>query len=243
MEDIPDYPQNKIKKSISIKITDTVFLLLIWLCVLFIIFTRILDSDSTQKFISKNAILPPMSKVIKNGGSIDEVKHIFNSKTLVNEPFFGANREFKESHYQGDVALSYILSDLLVEYYQKDQFKEDSLYVTRLYNIIEEYNTIHPYDGLEENQRYYLENIRQKLDSNYRLIQEDIIQLGDELDRKNLLVNKYLAKSETSYVISIIALALTIILSLWQIRQNYKSGKRIDTIISSLTNDQSKEQK
>ena len=152
----------------------------------------------SPKYINKSSLLSSMSSVIKNGGAIDEVKQIFNSKTLVEEPFFGGGDEFKESHYTEDIALSYVLSDLLVEYYKQKPFKVDSTYISHLENIVNEYNAVHPYDGLEDIQRYYLENIRQKLDSNYTFIQEDIVQLGDELDRKNLLVNKYLAKSETS---------------------------------------------
>jgi len=54
----------------------------------------------------------------------------------------------------------------------------------------------------------------------------------DATEPKNLLVNKYLDKSNLSYWISILALALTIILSTIQIYQN-RNSKRINDLITN----------
>lgn len=186
-----------------------------------------------EKFIEKENIQNVLSNVVRNGGSIDEARHIYETKTIVGKPFFTSETDFLKTHYPSEISLSSILSDLIVNYYNQDSIASDSVYVHTLRNMITEYNTIHPFDGLEESQKYYLDNIHQKLDSNYNAIQDDLIKLGEELDRKNILVNKYLDKSELSYKVSIIALFFTLIFSVWQLVQNHKTGKKIDSLFSN----------
>lgn len=185
----------------------------------------------TEEYIDKDVIQRNMSKVISNGGSIDEVKHLYESTKTEKMPVIGNYAEFRESHYKSDVSLSYILADLLVKYYQNDSLISDSVYIDQLRCIVTDYNIVHPFDALDESQRYYLENIRQKLDSDYNIIQEDLVKLGDDLDRKNVLVNTYLNKSETSFWISIFAVVITILLSAWQIYQGHRSNKQMDQFL------------
>lgn len=187
-------------------------------------------------YSSKRSIQIPMRTVISNGGSIDEVRHIYETRSFKEIPWFVDYSDFIDSSYRSDVPLSHMLSDLLVEYYKDNSRNKDTLYIERLKNIVADYNAVHPFDALEEEQKYYLENIRQKLDTNYFLIQDDILKIGDELDRKNLLVSKYLDKSELSFWISIVAVAITILLSWWQINQNIKSGKKLDRLLPSEKN-------
>ena len=52
-------------------------------------------------------------------------------------------------------------------------------------------------------------------------------RIADELKNKNLLVAKYLNKSESSYNISIIALFLSIAIGFTQLYQNYHTSKKI----------------
>lgn len=192
---------------------------------------------SSDTYANKNLVQSTMSKTIRNGGSIDEVRHIFETRQLKEMPLFVNSSDFIDSSYRSEVPLSHILADLLVDYYMRNPADNDTLYITRLHEIVEDYNAVHPFDALEEGQKYYLENIRQKLDSNYILIQDDILKLGDELDRKNLLVNKYLEKSELSFWISILAVVITVFLSFWQIRQNIKTNKTINQLLPSKKQD------
>lgn len=182
-------------------------------------------------YIDKRVIQNNMSRVIRNGGTLDEIRHIYDTKNSKKMPVMGLFNDFLDNNYDQNVTLSTILSDLLVKYYSNDTIPCDTVYLDRLQRVVTEYNAIHPFDGLEEGQKYYLENIRQKLDSNYVFIQEDLMKVGDELDRKNLLVNKYLNKSEISFWISIVALIITIILSSWQLRQNYNTKKQLDSLV------------
>ena len=207
-------------------------LFLVVLPMLLIVFVVFLSSIWKEDYINKESIQNEMSVVIRNGGSIDEVRHIFDTKRTYKMPITGIFTDFIDSNYTQNVSLSTILADLRVKYYKEISKKADSVYLYRLNNIVSDYNAVHPFDGLEENQKYYLENIRQKLDSNYYFIQEDIVKVGDDLDRKNQLVNKYLNKSEISFNISIFALFLTIVFSIWQLIQNHRTGKKLDSIFS-----------
>ena len=132
----------------------------------------------------------------------------------------------RKNYYTEDYPLSGILNDLLVDYLQ-DSKSKDSVYHTALCHIITENEKQNPFDNLEENQKYNFESIQVKLDSTYTKISPDVIKIAEELNNKNQLVNKYLNKSDTSYYISILALIITIIFSLFQIYQNYSTDKVI----------------
>ncbi len=200
-------------------------LLIVIFGVIFLIYAQ--DRQSEQ-YINQKSIQESIRKVISHGGSIDEIRHIYDTRKMETLPLIPDDDEkFLYSHYKGDVALSHILADLLVIYYETNMSVSDSIYIHRLKEVVQEYNAIHPFDGLEESQKYYLENIRQKLGTNYSLIQDDLIKVGDELDRKNQLVSKYLNKSEISFWISIMAVGITIIFSIWQLMQNQKTSENI----------------
>lgn len=219
-----DKKRNTIYKEIIVSISSCLIVAGISLLITIFLYSP------QEKFIEKNNIQNSLSTVVRNGGSIDEAKQIYETKTIVNKPFFTSETDFLKTHYPSETSLSSILSDLLVNYYNQESIASDSVYVQSLRNMISEYNTIHPFDGLEESQKYYLDNIHQKLDSNYYSIQDDLIKLGEELDRKNLLVNKYLNKSEISFKISIIALVITVFFSVWQLIQNYRTSRQIKAI-------------
>ena len=123
---------------------------------------------------------------------------------------------------------------MLLDYYIPKDFKVDSLYLCSLKDIIKENEETNPFDKLEENQRYSFENIRLKTDSNYIKIQSDIIRITEELDSKNQLVNKYLNKSEISFNLSILAIIITSLLSVYQIYQNYSSAKNLQKVIADI---------
>lgn len=234
---------NKDKKSkniISWIFERLIFILFVVLT--FCLIVSIVNLVRGNTYIAKEDIHKTLSKVIHNGGSLDEVKHVYDTRSGEDKFLVIVNSEYWNSHYVYDTPLSSILSDLLVEYYKQDTLISDSIYEMRLRDMISTYETIHPFDGLEESQKYYLENIRQKLDSNYVYIQEDLIKVGGELDRKNQLVNKYLDKSDLSFKISILALILTIGFSVWQIIQNNRTGKKLDLMFFNMNQLKKKEE-
>ena len=97
------------------------------------------------------------------------------------------------------------------DYFSSSQFKWDSLYHDRLDKIIKDNNNRNPFDQLEESQRYYFNNVITKSAENYSKIQEDINNIANELQEKNLLVSQYLSRSSYSFYLSIAALIITLV--------------------------------
>lgn len=196
--------------------------------------TIVIADPTDEKYFNKDNLKKLITQAVKNGASIDNIKHIYDARLLEKKPFFSSKDEFAAENYTENTSLSFILQDLLSGYYTNSNFKTDSLYLYNLKTIIKENEETNPFDKLEISQKYSFENIRLKTDSNYVKIQSDIIRITDELDSKNQLVNKYLNKSEISFNLSIIALIITILLSAYQIYQNYSSTKNVQKVISEI---------
>ena len=197
---------------------------------------------SDEKYFNKETFKKTLTVAIKNNAEIDNIKHIYDARTLETRSLFSKNEEFLSKYYIENTSLSFILNDLLSDYYTNNNFKADSSYLQNLKLIIKENEEINPFDKLEVSQKYNFENIRQKSDSNYIKIQSDVIRIADELDSKNQLVSKYLNQSENSFNLSIIALIVTILLSAYQIYQNFSSSKKIQKFISKFTEDNNKDE-
>lgn len=174
-----------------------------------------------QKYFDKS-IKTELTTVIKNNGDLSVIKNIFKNRKLkkpsLSELF---SKKTDEDKYDSEIILSEILNDLKSDYYLKN--KIDTIYLKNLNEIIETHSLINPFDKLEVNQKNDFENLKSKLGNDYIKIHSDINRISDELNNKNQLVNKYLDKSNFSFLISIIALIITIFLSLYQIYQNRKS--------------------
>ncbi len=190
-----------------------------------------------EKVVNKKDIITSITSVIRNHGNLDNIKHIYNSRTFENK-LFTSSKEF----YSNETSLSFILNDILVDIYKNNS--KDSIFIDRLNQILAEYETINPFDKLESTQIYSFNNIKTKLDSSYVKIQPDINKIVDELDNKNQLVNAYLNKSDISFYISIFALFVTFIFSIYQIyqtKQSSKETKEIKNTIVDLFNYQNKD--
>ena len=191
-----------------------------------------LSSQYEKKGLKKENIKKNISKIIYNGATIKDIKHLFESelKNKKNiEDFFNLKLN---DYYPSSTSLTFILNDLLLDYYKRDSVSLDSSYLLKIRNIIKENELTNPFDRLEVSQKYNFENIRSKLAKNYYLIQTDINKITEELDKKNQLVNKYLDKSTLSFWLSITALVVSFILSICQIIQGYNSSRQIKKIMS-----------
>lgn len=189
-----------------------------------------LSNPEGKKYFEKASIKATMQKTIVNGGELSSLKHIYDTrhnKKLILDLF----SDKKNNYYTEDYPLSSILNDLLVDYYQHPD-SNDSTYLSSLKELIAENGKQNPFDNLEDNQKYNFQNIQEKLDSSYNTIAPDVIKIADELNNKNQLVTRYLNKSETSFTISIIALAITVIIGLIQLYQNYRSSNRLKQVES-----------
>jgi hypothetical protein len=187
--------------------------------VLLLLFSIFALGSNQENLIRKQPLKESIHSVINNGGDLEIVKHIYNTRQKETRSIFVFKRDNGE-YYSSDYPLSSILNDLLSDYLSSNPFVADTLYYNQLLSLIEENNFHFPFDNLEEIQRYYFDNVRLKTDEYYETIQPDITRIADELHNKNLLVEKYLSKSNTSFIISVIALVLTLGFSLFQIIQN-----------------------
>jgi hypothetical protein len=210
----------------------------------------VINPESASPYgFEKEPIQKTIKAIIINGGNLDIIKHTYSNRNLKRNSFreelLGID---KDKYYRYDYPLSGILNDLLKNYYvDKEEKKytrnynknviikgqivnQDSLYLHLLNNIISENEKHNPFDKLEENQKYNFENIQQKLDSNYVKIAPDVTKIVDEMYNKNQLISEYLNNSELSLKISIGALIVTILLSIFQIIQNSISSKKIKSL-------------
>lgn len=193
-----------------------------------------------KKYYSK-LIKQEIKTVISNDANLDVIKNIYKNRELESPKitdFF--DKESDKEKYESDVPLSEVLNNLKTDYYFEKT--ADTIYLKKLNNIIDIHNSINPFDKLEQNQKNDFENLRFKLGENYKNVSSDINRITDELHNKNQLVTKYLDKSNTSFLISIFALGITIILSFYQIYQNRKE-RMISIIREILLIDKEPEQK
>ena len=250
---------NSDKKSVfSLIIGMCVSLLFGALTVLFVPIDNTFYCDKTE-------LQSTLKKVIIYGGNLEDVKHVYNTRLLKKNRLYNqiVKKRDMTFYYREDVPLSIVLSDLKTNYYieqdkrraeieeinyvntkKRDSLnnfidnekKTDSIYLSLLNKIIAENNKKYPFDKLEENQKYSFINIQEKSDSNYAKISSDIMKITDELDNKNKLVKEYLDKSTLSFYISIGALIITILLSIFQIYQNYRSSNIIKSMNNNVSN-------
>lgn len=186
---------------------------------LFLVFLRL--SPSNENRTEKDPLKNRISTMIKNGAPLESIKHAYDVRDLKPTPL---RRGDASLYYSETTPLSIILNDLCVDYFSTDLTDKDSLYYSRLSSIIQENQYHNPFDMLEIIQSRYFENLRYKIGDEYDVIQDDVTQIATELYNKNLLVTKYLNKSNTSFTISIIALIVTFLMSCIQIIQSRKTN-------------------
>lgn len=199
-----------------------------------------ISNPEDKKYTEKTQIKEVMRNTIKNGGELSSIKHVYNTRSIenlfINNPF----SDKKKNYYTEDYPLSGILNDLLVDYLQESKGR-DSVYYAALCHIITENEKQNPFDNLEDNQKYSFESIQVKLGSTYTKISPDVVKIAEELNNKNQLVNKYLNKSDISFYISIAALIITILFSLFQIYQNNSVDKNFKNICIRISETDRKE--
>lgn len=184
-------------------------------------------------FGSKQDIQAKIITTVRHGGTLESVKHIYAARIYKNYDITDLLRSNSNEYYYEPTSLSFILNDILVEAYQRDLYK-DSVYIASLGRMLIEHERKNPFDDLEDSQRATFENILIKLGDNYEIIQSDVSKLANEVNNQNKLVYKYLNKSTQSYVISIIALIVTIIALGYQIYQTKKFNDLIKIPVAEL---------
>lgn len=205
-----------------------VFLPMLILCIVSLFLALINDEEQwgSKRFV-KEDIQNKLALTIRHGGSLESVKHIYTARKYKSYSLLDLLKLDNDKYYYEPISLSFILNDLLVNSYQ-DSTYQDSIYMAHLQQIKIEHEKKYPFDGLEDTQKNLFENIVIKLGNHYEIVQSDMTKLANEIQHQNQLVRTYLNKSNTSYIISIIALIITIATASYQIFQSHKTNKFLE---------------
>ncbi len=188
------------------------------------------DSEVASTYFSKD-IKNQIVLAIQNDADLDIIKNIYKNKEIKSSSLISRIKGKSEDIYPVTTPLSRILEDIQVDLYLSEI--PDSVMLKKIKCTIDLHNQVNPFDKLDQNQKHNFDNIQIKLSDEFSLIQNDVTKIADELHSKNLLVDKYLDKSTTSYWISIIALFTTIVLSIFQLYKNRQS-KIVDAVMEAL---------
>lgn len=192
-----------------------------------IVFSTGIGGDRSRT-VSKDVLVKDISIAISNDADLRSVKQIFSNRDLRKKNFFSFKNEVNV--YKESVPLSVVLEDI-----RANQFLSDSTdleFIKKIDNIILDHNQTNPFDRLDDIQKDMFVNVRLKLPENYPVIQNDINKIAEEMNVKNLLVDKYLDRSTMSFWVSISALVFSISIAILQLYQN--RAQKIHEIVSSV---------
>ena len=198
---------------------------------------------SSEMRISKKELWENISIAILNGADVVVLNDIIQNQKRVKKVF---NRNLKYDYYHNLVQLSEVLEDLRSNEYIKEE-KIDNDYINKINVLIEEDKKKSPFDGLEEKQKDFFENVVNILDEeNFSKIQTNLNKISNELALKS----EEAKKAKLNFKIAIISIAITIVVGVYQIydssitkqevfNQFYKLNHTIETNESNLTKQRS----
>jgi hypothetical protein len=195
--------------------------------VITLLFIAFFVPDSTTLYADKTHLQKMALLSIANGADLSTVKHILKSAPFQSVSILtGALPSTKIANYTSEVTVDQILNDLKVLLYTSTP-DSSGCKISRIDSLIKENNEVNPFEGLNHNQRYFFENVRQKTGNLYSTISGDLNNISSELVRTNQLVNEYLSDATWSFRISIAAIVLSIataIMNFFQFRRSRKSS-------------------
>lgn len=177
-----------------------------------IIFMRVYGKEHG---VNKEDIQSKIRMIVSNGGELGTIKHVYENRERYKASLSEFYKKLPET-YDYETPLSTILKDIKAEIYIQKNPGDSNTLLVPLDKIISDHDTSNPFDKLEIAQKDLFLNIQLKLPNEYSLIENDTNKIADELHNKNLLVQKYLANSETSLKVSWAALAFALISGLTQ---------------------------
>jgi hypothetical protein len=174
---------------------------------LIIMLKVILIQTSIPKLRLGKDIKDDLKTAIYLNSDYADLKIIFDKKQRID---IRNNLIQNDNIYDLKVDLSFVLEDMIYDYYAKNNIK-DSIFIKKLKSYLIESKEKHPFDILEESQKELFIKLRENSGISYHLISNDLISISKELNEKNETINTYLDKSNQSYTIAIIALFLTLL--------------------------------
>ncbi|MEG2848088.1 MAG: hypothetical protein RR904_04835 [Bacilli bacterium] len=215
--------------------------------IFYIVFFRIIQKQIiVDDLIEKSKLHGIILKIFeKEKVKLDVLKSIIespNNYTLeeiekTSTTIFNSNREGK--YYEKPISLKTVLIELRNKEYIKE--KESTAILNKLEATISELEKVSPIDKLLTNQKEHFYNIKTKLnEEEYNLVKSDLDKIMGELELKNKLIDKYLANSDTSYMMAIISLifatislipvvswAVTGTKQAWNFIKSFLKGKKV----------------
>lgn len=192
-----------------------------------------IEAYEKDKILSKVILLSTKSK------SYEDYKFLFETSFDCHFPKVHILNNDDLLYYVDKPSLSQILKDSKIDlitslsdsvYFDSNTVVDKAILISNIQMIISENESRNPFDGLSDEQRYWLENLMEKLKSSGNYNTADLLKIAQEFKSQNKTINKYLDKSEQSFelsdkaykitnnamIISIIALILTAVqFSVW----------------------------
>lgn len=184
----------------------------------FFIYYNYIHYGYSSNYLNIHDIEAPLFKAIEKGIDLETFKSLINQERLQNHE----NSDIRKNPHKylkmfwiskNQVYVERPLEDVLLkmkaQYIVNSENNYDKQFIDKINNLIKENNYTNPFEKLEPQQIYLLENIKIKADTLYEKIEKDVSLIVEEFDNKNKLVNEYLAKSRLSYRNSIIAMSIS----------------------------------
>lgn len=226
--DVPD------EISYTSTMSDMVKNLILWLIIAVLMMSGFQTLSKSKDYVSSAEIKNKILLAVNNGADLDVIRNIYSNREVLDTGIFG----FFESHkseYLYSLPLSSILDDVKSDLYMAKD-KPDTDIVNSIDSLISKHSQKNPFDKLTKQQKDYFDNVRQKVGEKYHLIQNDMNNISDELDSKNILVTAYLSDSKTSLYVSIFSLLFALIVSSYQIYQGRpkKVAEHLKTLVDGI---------
>jgi hypothetical protein len=177
-----------------------------------IIIQNIFIIIETPKYRVPKNIKNDIENAVLKHSLYEDIIIIYNQKKRIN-----INVDRNTDVYDKSVDLASIFEDMILDYYINNN-KIDSTYIFALKSLVKESREKHPFDKLSETQKALFYNLREDAGEYYYLIEKNLTIISEELFTKDEVIEKYLDKANFSYILSIVAITLTlyqIILQLW----------------------------
>lgn len=173
----------------------------------------VLNSYNEHIYYNRVDLYNQIKSAVKNDADLDVVKVIYRDRYLLEGKKFGASND--KLYYKESVPLTTVLEDMLARAYVDDNSKPE--YIEKLSIILSEQKVLEPFDGLSSEQRDLFEQLKIIAGDEYERYEITLGKLSEEVEEQNNLVVEYLAKSEASYRLSVIALLIGVTLPTVQI--------------------------
>lgn len=228
----------KLNSSNLIKIKKRVIFILIFFELMILGFFIFIIRTESKKLVDKYSLQSDFKKAINNKADINVLKNIafLHPTAKIKEALFKREQNF----YKKPINLEQVLKDIKSDNYLSNEF--DNVLNENIVNLLNNEKQISPIDKLDKNQAHYFHNIKSKVDPNiYSKIETDILKIVDELSIKNEIINKYLNQSNTSYLISWIALFISLLglplifIQMVQYFQQFRNEKKHNNLKNNST--------